>query len=69
MIYIVEDDKSIRDLVVYAMESVGFEARGFEHPSEFYEAIENVIPDLVILDIMSPFRSSEKNPRGSDSIF
>lgn len=54
MIYIVEDDKSIRDLVVYAMESVGYEARGFEHPSEFYEAIENVIPDLIILDIMLP---------------
>lgn len=54
MIYIVEDDKSIRDLVVYAMESVGFEARGFERPSEFYEAMERVIPDLIILDIMLP---------------
>lgn len=54
MIYIVEDDKSIRDLVVYAMESVGFDARGFERPSEFYEALENGIPDLILLDIMLP---------------
>ncbi len=54
MVYIVEDDKSIRDLVVYAIESVGIEARGFERPSEFFAALEESLPSLVLLDIMLP---------------
>ncbi len=54
MIYLLEDDKSIRDIVVYAIESVGLEAKGFERPSEFYSAVEDKLPDLILLDIMLP---------------
>lgn len=54
MIYLLEDDKSIRDIVVYAIESVGLEAKGFERPSEFYSAMEEKLPDLILLDIMLP---------------
>ncbi len=54
MIYLLEDDKSIRDIVVYAIESVGLEAKGFERPSEFYAAMEEKLPDLILLDIMLP---------------
>ena len=54
MIYILEDDDSIRKLVVYALESQGFSAAGFAAPSEFWEAMRQTLPDLVLLDIMLP---------------
>jgi len=54
MVYIVEDDNSIRELVVYTLCSTGIEARGFERPSEFYEALNEKMPDLLMLDIMLP---------------
>lgn len=54
MIYLVEDDTSIRELVVYTLNMTGFEAVGFENPSEFDEAMNESVPDLVILDIMLP---------------
>ncbi len=54
MIYIVEDDKSIRDIVVYAIESVGYTAKGFEKPSDFFAAVDTEVPELVLLDIMLP---------------
>ena len=54
MIYFLEDDNSIRDLVVYTMNSTGFEATGFSRPSEFWEAMEKETPSLVLLDIMLP---------------
>ncbi len=54
MIYLVEDDDSIRKLVVYALESQGFEAEGFSHPSPFKEAIKRELPELILLDIMLP---------------
>ncbi|NLW71003.1 MAG: response regulator transcription factor [Eubacteriaceae bacterium] len=54
MIYIVEDDKSIRELVVYTLNSMGFEARGFALPSDFWEALSENIPQLILLDIMLP---------------
>lgn len=54
MIYFLEDDDSIRKLVVYALESQGFEARGFALPGEFWEAVRLKIPELVLLDIMLP---------------
>ena len=49
-----EDDNSIRELVVYTMNSTGFEATGFSKPSEFWEAMEKETPSLVLLDIMLP---------------
>ena len=54
MIYILEDDDSIRKLVVYALESQGFAAEGFATPSEFWSALKNEMPELLLLDIMLP---------------
>ena len=54
LIYLVEDDKSIRELVAYTLESAGFQAGGFEKPSVFWRACEKRLPDLVLLDLMLP---------------
>ena len=54
MIFILEDDDSIRKLVVYALESQGFAAEGFATPSEFWDAIKCRLPELLLLDIMLP---------------
>ena len=52
MIYYVEDDDNIRELVVYTLNQVGLEARGFSCARDFYGAMEQQTPDLVLLDIM-----------------
>lgn len=57
MIYLVEDDKNIRELVVYTLNSTGFEAQGFCTPSGFWKAMEEQMPRLVLLDIMLPEES------------
>ena len=54
MIYLLEDDDSIRKLVVYALQNQGYAAEGFETPSAFWEAIGKMIPELLLLDIMLP---------------
>ena len=54
MIFLLEDDESIRKLVVYALQSQGFEAAGFEKPSEFWHAMSRKLPELVLLDVMLP---------------
>ncbi len=54
MIYLLEDDDSIRKLVVYALESQGYHALGFDTPERFRKALEQQIPRLAILDIMLP---------------
>lgn len=54
MIYILEDDASIRKLVVYTLQSQGMEAQGFDRPSQFWKAMEKGSPELVLLDIMLP---------------
>ena len=54
MIYCVEDDDSIRNLVVYTLTASGFEARGFADAASFWEAADAQIPRLVLLDIMLP---------------
>ena len=54
MSYLLEDDDSIRDLVLYTLQSQGMEARGFPLPSAFWEAVAEHIPSLVLLDIMLP---------------
>ena len=54
MIYILEDDASIRKLVVYTLNSQGMEAEGFERPSRFWSALEERKPELLLLDIMLP---------------
>lgn len=54
MIYFVEDDNSIRELVLYTLNNAGYEAKGFERPSLFWAALEKEMPRLVLLDIMLP---------------
>ena len=54
MIYILEDDSTIRDLVVYTLNHMGMEAKGFEKPSLFWSAIAKEIPELLLLDVMLP---------------
>ena len=54
LIYLVEDDESIRKLVIYALESQGFAMDGFESAEGFWEAMAERKPDLAILDIMLP---------------
>ena len=54
MIWCVEDDASIRDIEVYALQSSGFEARGFEEGGAFLGALQTEKPELVILDVMLP---------------
>lgn len=54
MIWCVEDDTSIRDIEIYTLSSTGFEARGFEDGAEFWEALKDETPDLVLLDVMLP---------------
>ena len=49
MIFCVEDDSNIRELVVYTLESTGFQARGFEDGSSFLEALALETPELVCL--------------------
>lgn len=54
MIWILEDDDSIRKLVIYALESQGIPAKGFAAPPEFWDAVSVLRPDLLLLDIMLP---------------
>jgi two-component system alkaline phosphatase synthesis response regulator PhoP len=54
MIFCVEDDSGIRELMIYTLNSAGFEARGFVCGNDFFEALKKEIPQLVMLDIMLP---------------
>lgn len=54
MIYLVEDDANIRELVVYTLNNSGFQAKGFSNSVDFWQALEKEIPDLILLDIMLP---------------
>lgn len=54
MIYLVEDDNSIRELVIYTLHSTGHTAAGYSCAKNFWEAMRNTVPSLVLLDIMLP---------------
>lgn len=54
MIYCVEDDAAIRELMVYTLNNSGFEAIGFEDGRSFKTAIKDTLPELIMLDIMLP---------------
>ena len=54
MIWCVEDDANIRDIELYALNSAGFETRGFEDGLSFWEALKKEKPELVLLDVMLP---------------
>ena len=54
MIYVVEDDNSIRELLEYSLNNSGFEAVGFDTPTSFHAAMREKKPELILLDIMLP---------------
>ena len=54
MIYYVEDDNSIREIVLYTLHSMGFEAQGFADGQSFLKALEEDKPSLIMLDVMLP---------------
>lgn len=54
MIYIVEDDRSIRDLECYALSHAGYDVRGFETGKQLLSALEEMMPELLLLDVMLP---------------
>ena len=54
MIYVVEDDKSIRELVAYALGSAGYETESYTSSAEFFAALVPQRARLVLLDIMLP---------------
>ncbi len=54
LIYCVEDDRNIRELVVYTLTTTGFEARGFEDGKQLSEGLREALPALILLDIMLP---------------
>lgn len=53
-IYCVEDDESIRELIIYALKSADYAAVGFERGPDFYLALKEELPSLILLDIMLP---------------
>lgn len=54
MIWIVDDDSTIRDIEVYTLNSTGFEAKGFASGVPMFEALKTERPELIVLDIMMP---------------
>ena len=54
MIWCIEDDNSIRDIEMYALQSAGFKTKGFEEGLLFFQALETEIPKLILLDLMLP---------------
>lgn len=54
LIYCVEDESAIRDLMIYTLKASGFEARGFESSESLWPAVREKAPELVVLDVMLP---------------
>ena len=54
LIYIVEDDKNILEIESFALKNSGYDIRGFATAKEFYKALHDFLPDLILLDIMLP---------------
>lgn len=54
LIYVVEDDKNIQEIETFALTNVGYNVKGFDCASDFFEALEQELPDMVLLDVMLP---------------
>ncbi|HPE15459.1 MAG TPA: response regulator transcription factor [Oscillospiraceae bacterium] len=54
MVYCVEDDAAIRELLVYTLRNTGYEAQGFVSGESFFQALQKRLPDLILLDVMLP---------------
>jgi len=57
LVYLVEDDESIRELVLYALKSSDYNAEGFDSADPFEVALKKTLPDLILLDIMLPTKN------------
>lgn len=57
MIYCLEDERNIRELIVYTLQSSGFDAIGFSNSVDFFNAVEKEKPELALLDIMLPMEN------------
>ncbi len=73
MIWCIEDDSSIRDIEIYTLQSVGFDAKGFPDAAAFREELAKDSPRLIILDIMLPgedgvsiLRELKRNPETAE---
>lgn len=53
-IYVVEDDKNIREIETFALTNTGYEVEGFEFAKDFYQKLDQKCPDLILLDVMLP---------------
>lgn len=62
MIYCVEDDNGIRDLMIYTLAVSGYEAKGFPDSTGLWEALHTVRPELIMLDIMLPGEDGINHP-------
>jgi len=54
LIYIIEDDNSIREIEEYALKNTGYNVKSFEKAGAFFDELEDNLPDLIVLDIMLP---------------
>ncbi len=70
LIYIVEDDRNIREIEGYALKNSGFEVEVFETGEELYRALDQEVPELILLDVMLPMEDGlsilsnvRKNPK------
>ncbi len=54
LIYVVEDDRNIQEIEVFALKNSGYDVEGFENAREFKKGLEKQVPDLILLDIMLP---------------
>ena len=54
MIFCVEDDRNIRELLVYTLSTTGYQAQGFDSGKELFQELKNNRPELILLDIMLP---------------
>lgn len=54
MIYCIEDDNGIHNLMIYTLKASGFDVTGFSEPAEFWNKIKTEKPELILLDIMLP---------------
>ena len=60
MIFCIEDDHSIRDLMIYTLNSAGFQAEGFTDGASLFAALQTVSPQLILLDLMLPAKMASR---------
>ena len=63
MIYCIEDDDNIRELMLYTLKTMGFEVTGVASGEEFWSELDSELPSLIVLDIMLQFCVAVKKVR------